>query len=130
MLKVGEQVLGEAEGGKAGNYGGNGGDGYSGGGAYGGLGGMDGGDGEDGYNGDRGGRGSGQDLEMMVMENFVLTAGIGGNATGGGGGGGGGVLVNGAGPDSGLGVRQGFGGGGSQSANTAAIEGCVLFELM
>ena len=130
MLKVGEQVLGEAGGGKGGNYGGNGGNGYSGGGAYGSLGGMDGGDGEDGYNGDKGGRGSGQHLEMMVMEHFVLTAGIGGNATGGGGGGG--VLVNGFGPDPGRGVGQGCGGGGSQSANsnTGGNDGCVLYEFI
>ena len=128
-VEVGEEVLVEAAGGKTGS-GGSGGDGYSGGGAYGGgLGGMDGGDGED-RGSYRGGHGSGQDLEMMVMEHFVLTAGIGGNATGGGGGGGG--LVNGFGPDPGLGVGQGYGGGGSQStnSNTGGNDGCVLYEFI
>ena len=125
-VEMGGHVLAEAAGGEAG-YNSDGGNGYSGGGGgNGGHGGMDGGDGEDGYGGERGGHGSGQDLEMMVMEHFALTAGRGGNTSGGGGGG---VLVNGAGPDLGLGVGQGYGGGRSYSI-TGGNKGCVLFELI
>ena len=112
-VEMGGHVLVEAAGGKAGTIDYDGGDGYSGGGGGGrGHGGMDGRDGEGGEDGagpgsSSGGHGSGQDLEKMVMDHFVLTAGRGGNtavAGGEGGGGGGGVLVNGAGPDLGLGV--------------------------
>ena len=104
-----------------------GGDGYSGGGGVGGCGGgRRGADGEC-YNN---GSGLGQSVNTFSFDNFVLTAGDGGEFFYSGvhyhGGGGGGVLINGDGPEGGhAGEGYGGGGGGCDDSNN----GVVIMEI-
>ena len=111
----------------------NGGDGYSGGGAHCDCdGGYEGGDGESG-DGHHGGHGTGQDLTALVLDNFILSPGDGGESKLVGnlwvGGGGGGILINGEGPDENYyTVGSGYGGGGGWGQQ--GLQGAVIVEIV
>ena len=112
-----------------------GGAGYSGGGggaddSYGGDGGDNGADGGDGFCGSTvcpGGSGSGLDISSVPISSFLLTPGRGGRQSDGLGGGGGGVMVDQAGPQSGEGAGQCYGGG--EGGFDQPGPGLVLLEM-
>ena len=111
----------------------NGGDGYSGGGAccFDCSGGFNGGNGSSG-DGLNGGHGTGEDLKAIILDNFVLSPGNGGENYPYGGGGGG-VLVNGGGWNEGNHNGRGYGaggGGGSGGANNYGGPGGILVEIV
>ena len=130
---AGELVLEALPGEQGGD--GPGGAGYSGGGAYcyrcdagtGGVGGSDGGNGTK-Y---PGGKGSGFDLNLVDLQNFLLSPGAGGLPKWEGyGGGGGGVVVNGKMPDvTSENAGAGFGGGSSGYSDSLGYQGCVIVEI-